>query len=128
MTTLIVVDETEDDITTAVLRRLREELGRNNISVNKVAKRMGTNQQRFSRRMTGAVPWPIDELYKFCRAAGANFSYVVTGIREIPTPPTGGGASRYSLLPRMDSNHQPSDYHRPYLWPAEDAFSERDAA
>ena len=110
MTTLIVVDETEDDITTAVLRRLREELGRNNISVNKVAKKLGTNQQRFSRRMTGAVPWPIDDLYRFCRAAGANFSYVVTGIREIPTPPTGGGASR-SLLPRMDSNHQPSDLH-----------------
>jgi hypothetical protein len=55
MSTLIVVDDTQGDITTAVLRRLREELGRNNVSVNKVAKKMGTNQQRFSRRMTGDV-------------------------------------------------------------------------
>lgn len=77
----------------AVARRLREELAGRRISVSEVARRIGTTQQKLSRRMTGLTPWDVNELDEVCRAAGISFVYVTTGIREVPTPggPDGGG-------------------------------------
>ena len=105
MTNLVMVDVPGTDINLTIARRIREELGRVGTNINQIAKRNGTVQQRYSRRMTGKTPWPIDDLYQFCHLAGINFIYVVTGIRAIPTQPPDGGL----LLPRMDSNHQPPD-------------------
>ena len=104
MTTLIVVDAPGSDFNLTVARRIREELGRVGTNINRVAKSVGAVQQRYSRRMTGKTPWPIDELYEFCNAAGISFAYVATGIRPVPSGPNDG-----LLLPRMDSNHQPPD-------------------
>ena len=110
MTNLMIVDgfgqgETR---TQAVARRLREELARHNTNVSRVSARLGETQQKYSRRMRGLTPWDVESLDRFCRAFGGNFDYVVTGVRTVPTPPDDGGGTT-SLLPRMDSNHQPSD-------------------
>ena len=103
MSTLIVVDPPSGDINATIARRIREELGRVNTNINRIAKKNGVVQQRYSRRMTGKTPWQVDDLYEFCRLAGISFAYVVTGIRPVPSGPNDG-----LLLPRMDSNHQPS--------------------
>lgn len=98
MTTLMVVDgdrgETRSE---AVARRLREELGGRRISVAEVARRIGTTQQKLSRRMTGQTSWDVDELDIVCRAAGLSYVYVTTGIREIPG---GGGPGGSEVRPK----------------------------
>lgn len=94
MTTLMVVDGNRGESrSAAVARRLREELAGRRLSVSEIARRLGTTQQKLSRRMTGMTPWDVDELDDVCAAAGISFDYVTTGIREIPTPkgPDGGG-------------------------------------
>lgn len=113
MTTLMIVDgfgrgETR---TAAVVRRLREELGRHQTNVTQVAARLGETQQKYSRRMRGLTPWDVESLDRFCRAFGGNFDYIVTGVKTVPTPPDDGGGTTL-LLPRMDSNHQPPDTSR----------------
>lgn len=92
-TSLVVVDgDRGEGIDKAVRRRLNEELGRVDLSVSEIARRMGETQQKLSRRMTGEKPWPITELYAFCNAAKISYVYVTTGIKEIPGPrPSGPG-------------------------------------
>jgi hypothetical protein len=51
---------------------------------------------------------------KISERSGCNFVWLMTGYR--PTPPQGGTTG--SLLPRMDSNHQPSDLHHLIRLPA----------
>ncbi|ORB94543.1 hypothetical protein B1T44_08470, partial [Mycobacterium persicum] len=46
----------------------------------------------FSRRMTGHVPFTIEELDLICNTLGISFEYITTGSREIP-PPTPPAAS-----------------------------------
>lgn len=103
MTTLMVVDGNRGESrSVAVARRLREELAGRRLSVSEVARRIGTTQQKLSRRMTGLTSWDVDELDEVCQAAGVSFAYVTTGIREIPNPsgPDDGGA--------QPTNSQPS--------------------
>ncbi|SIH48142.1 Uncharacterised protein [Mycobacteroides abscessus subsp. abscessus] len=88
MTTLMMVDgdrgETRSE---AAVRRLREELAGRRISIAEVARRLGTTQQKLSRRMTGQTSWDVNELDQVCEAAGVSFVYVATGIKSLP----GGG-------------------------------------
>lgn len=96
MTTLMVVDgDRGESRSLAIARRLREELAGRRISVSEVARRLGTTQQKLSRRMTGLTPWDVNELDDVCRVAGLSFTYVATGIREVPAPggPDGGGVT-----------------------------------
>ena len=93
MTTLMVVDGNRGETRSgAIARRLREELAGRRISISEVARRIGTTQQKLSRRMTGLTAWDVNELDEVCEAAGVSFDYVTTGIREVPTPrgPDGG--------------------------------------
>lgn len=89
MSTLTLVDagNTGETRSQAVTRRLREELGRVGLSVSAVARLLGENQPKLSRRMTGLIPWDVDTLSEFCTAAGISYDYVTTGIRELPEPP-----------------------------------------
>jgi transcriptional regulator with XRE-family HTH domain len=70
----------------AVARRLRSELADQQISVAEVARRLGTTQQKLSRRMAGHVAWDVDELDEVCQAAGISFDFVTTGIQSRPAP------------------------------------------
>jgi transcriptional regulator with XRE-family HTH domain len=104
MSTLMVVDGNRGERRSkAVVRRLREELAGQQISVAEVARRLGTTQQKLSRRMTGQLPWDVEEVDEVCRAAGISFDYVMTGIRAV-LPPLPD--DRFPL-PRLDSNQQP---------------------
>lgn len=108
MTTLVVIDGNRDETRSqAAARRLREELAGRRISMSEVARRLGTTQQKLSRRMTGLKSWDLDELDDVCRAAGLSFTYVTTGIRELPAPngPDGNGGSRLG-----ESNSRPIHY------------------
>lgn len=108
MTTLMVVDGNRGESrSVAVARRLREELAGRRVSISEVARRIGTTQQKLSRRMTGLTAWDVDELDEVCQVAGVSFDYVTTGIREVPSPrgPGGDGGSRLG-----ESNSRPSHY------------------
>ncbi len=117
MTTLMVVDgyHPNEARTQAIARRLRSELASINLKGAAAARRAGVTQAWMSRRLNGTVSFAVDELDMICDKLGLPFDYIVTGIRAIDTPggppPTGGGqrANPSLLLPRMDSNHQPSD-------------------
>ncbi|WP_207555076.1 helix-turn-helix domain-containing protein, partial [Mycobacteroides abscessus] len=85
MTTLMLVDGSRGECRSkAVVRRIREELARQGVSVSEVARRHGLAQQYVSRRMTGATDWKVGELDDFCAAAGISFGYVTTGVRQLP--------------------------------------------
>jgi transcriptional regulator with XRE-family HTH domain len=82
----MLVDAGDDGETRsqAVTRRVREELARKGLSVSAVARLAGESQQKLSRRMTGSIPWDVDELDEFCRVAGISYEYVTTGYRALP--------------------------------------------
>lgn len=90
-TTLTMVDSGRGQTrAAAAARRLREELAGKRISIAEVARRLGTTQQKLSRRMTGQKPWGVDELDDVCKVAGVSFVYVVTGIKSLPNGDDGG--------------------------------------
>lgn len=104
--TLTLVDggsgETRND---AALRRLRGGLAERRLSVNRLAKMMGTSQQALQRRFSGQTPFNLDDLQRICDTAGLSFTYVATGIRETPGGPPDQGWSRPG-----ESNPRPIHY------------------
>lgn len=90
MTTLTVVDDRPDETRAeAIARRLRGELGQLNLSVSEVARRTGLSQPALSRRMTGQLPFDVEELDLICQTLGISFDYIASGIRairEVPPP------------------------------------------
>ena len=112
MTTLTAVVDVQEgeDRSTGTIRRLRAEFQRLNLSASEAARRAHMTQDQLSRRLTGRVMMTIGELDGICRAIGASYTYVTTGIRVI----NGQGRSRGAraveveyVLPRLDSNQQP---------------------
>lgn len=85
----------------AVARRFRAELAQIGISGLAAAEICGVSQPWMSRRMNGAVPFNVDELDMVCAALGIYYEYVASGL----WPTDGDGL----LLPRLDSNQEPSD-------------------
>lgn len=108
MTTLTFIDGLGRGETraAAVARRLRSELAAKNIKAAAAARICGVTQPWMSRRLTGRTPFDINDLDLVCDLLGISYEYVASGIRPIPPPPPPDGSS---LLPRMDSNHQPPD-------------------
>jgi hypothetical protein len=87
MTTFIRFDH--DTSSGGVTRRIREELARHAIkSDSQAAKRYGRPQQWLQRHMSGESDWKLQELQDFCASLGLDTTYVMTGIRTVPT---GGG-------------------------------------
>lgn len=84
----------------AVAGRLREEFARIGLSVSEVARRIGKTQQALSRRMTGHVPFDVEELDLICGTVGISYEYVTTGIRAVPSGPPEPPPSHPSDLPR----------------------------
>jgi len=86
----------------AIARRLRGEFAQRQLSMSKVAKLAGIGQSQFSRRMTGTLPFAIDELEHVCAVIGIDRDYILTGARGLPNT-----SDESLLLPRLDSNQQP---------------------
>lgn len=87
-----------------VVDELRAEFARQKISQDKVARRLGHNQQWLSRRLRGEVPFYLPDFYDICQIVGLEPDEVIRYAEERHRQ------SRQSrqLLPRRDSNLQPS--------------------
>lgn len=117
MGTLVMVDfDQHGHRGEGISKRLREQFAVERLSVSEVARKTGMTQSALSRRMTGRLPFAVDELDLICEALGLDFTYTLTGIRDIshplPAPPDHGrdtqrGANDGARLPWVDSNHQP---------------------
>lgn len=97
-TNLVLVDPAHEPRPKAVRRRLREEFARIDVKTSEVARRVSMTQPALSRRMTGDIPFKLDELDLICATLGLSYEYVMLGIREIPSggpPTTPASASRY---------------------------------
>lgn len=120
MTTLTVVDYHPDETRSeAVARRLRGELAQLHISASEAARRLGFTQAFLSRRLTGRVPFHVDELELICTTLGLSFVYITSGIRALPDgPPAPDGGDKVNWRARRDSNSQPSDQYLTLVGPA----------
>ncbi|MCV7099460.1 helix-turn-helix domain-containing protein [Mycobacterium palustre] len=88
MTTLIMIDGAADEPAAAAInRRLRQEFAGRGLSETAAAELGGRKQQWLSRRLTGVTDWAVGELVHFCNALGLSFTYITTGIREVPPMP-----------------------------------------
>lgn len=88
MTTLIMIDGDDGEpASDAINRRLREELAGRRLSETAAADLCGRKQQWLSRRLTGVTDWAVGELEQTCQALGLSFTYITTGIRQIPPMP-----------------------------------------
>lgn len=61
-----------------------------NLTPTGAARLLDVKQQWMSRRLTGVVPFDVDELDMLCERLDISFEYVTTGIRALP----GDGGSR----------------------------------
>lgn len=123
---MIVVDgHAGESRTGAIARRLRGEFAQLNLSGSEVARRTGITQARMSRRLTGRVPFDVDELDLICSTIGISFNYITTGIREMPYPEPPHPAqtpSRSGQLLRLHSTARRStDDHRELVEADDDA-------
>src|SRR5512139_2279985 len=85
MNNLVLVDSKPgENRSQAIARRLREELAGRNLSISELARRLGTTQQRLSRRVTGTTDWRVEEVEQICAVAALDCDYVLTGIRALP--------------------------------------------
>lgn len=72
-----------------ILGNVRAEIARRRLSQTAIAAEMGQNQQWLSRRLIGYVPLSVPELMTLAQVIGCDL---------------------VSLLPRLDSNQQSSDF------------------
>jgi transcriptional regulator with XRE-family HTH domain len=90
--------------------RLAQELnalrGRYNLSQTELGAVIGVTQSQMSKRLKGGVPFTLDEVETLARYFSMTPMQLL-GEAESPRP-NGPGAP--SLLPRLDSNQQPSDF------------------
>jgi transcriptional regulator with XRE-family HTH domain len=96
-----------------VIQEVRAEMGRAGINMTRLGQITGTNQQYWSRRLTGLTPFDIDDLAALAFILQVPMStFIPTFTPEEPTPVgqkkgPAGGAARPSL-PELDSNQQPA--------------------
>ncbi|WP_207551473.1 helix-turn-helix domain-containing protein, partial [Mycobacteroides abscessus] len=98
MTTLMAVDGDRGETrAAAVARRVREELAGKRIRYNELARAIGKSPQAISRRISGEIPWDVDELDRACESTGISYAYVTAGIRPVPDGGPGGSSPRPGL-------------------------------
>lgn len=93
----------------SIARRLRGSFAQQQMSMSAVAKVCGFSQTAFSRRMTGLLPFTVDEIDTICSNLKLERDYILTGARTLPESDSGR-----LLLPRLDSNQEPFDEY-PYM-------------
>lgn len=111
----------------AVARRLRGILAEYPTSKLLFAAHLGWDRGYLYRRLSGETPVDMHDLDDIETRTRIRADYLVGGHEpKLNPPPPDGGTGL--LLPRMDSNHQPSDYTvvtlfpaRTYLFPSEKA-------
>lgn len=93
MTTLHVVGDQGETLTTAVARRLRGKLAESRITGIELSKRTGMGRAMISRRLSGETALNTDELELIEHVTGISAAYLLTGRgEESPRPdgPDGG--------------------------------------
>lgn len=65
-----------------VARNVRAEIARNGYSQTSFAAKLGRTQTSFSRRMTGEVPFTVDELNEIAQALGVTMSALIEDASE----------------------------------------------
>jgi transcriptional regulator with XRE-family HTH domain len=96
-----------------VSMEVRAQMGRAGINMTRLGQITGTNQQYWSRRLTGLTPFDVDDLAALAYILQVPMSTFIPAVTpEEPTPVgqkkgPAGGAARPSL-PELDSNQQPA--------------------
>lgn len=62
-----------------IARRLRGFLAEEQIPAITIARELGVTQSRVARRMTGSVPFSVDELDTIADRLGISFEWLTTG-------------------------------------------------
>lgn len=84
MAIFVVVDDADEPRAAAVARRVREECAGQRIKYSELARMIGKSPQAISRRISGEIPWDVDELDRACRATGMSYHYITAGTRPLP--------------------------------------------
>lgn len=96
----------------AVARRLRGILAEYPTSKLMFAAHLQWDRGYLYRRLSGETPIDMHDLDDIESCTRIRADYLVGGHEpKLTPPPPGGGGGSSLLLPRMDSNHQPSDQH-----------------
>jgi transcriptional regulator with XRE-family HTH domain len=96
-----------------VIMEVRAQMGRAGINMTRLGQISGTNQQYWSRRLTGLTPFDVDDLAALAYILQVPMSAFMPEITPPEPTPVGqrkgpaGGAARPSL-PELDSNQQPA--------------------
>lgn len=87
-------------------------MARQRMSASKLAPQVGMTQSALSRRLTGDVPFDVDELVAIAVVLDVPPArFFPRGAYESPRPDGPGGGQ----LPRQDSNLQPAGYEYPQV-------------
>jgi transcriptional regulator with XRE-family HTH domain len=103
-----------------VIGEVKAWMGRRGINMTRLGQISGTNQQYWSRRLTGTLPFDIDDLAALSYLLQVPMSTFIPEYTPEDLTPIGqkkgpaGGAARPSL-PELDSNQQPagSEFQQP---------------
>lgn len=96
----------------AITQRLRSYMGDKKISRSKLALASGIHRTTLGGKLDGQTDFTLDELLAIAHALGKHWLWVMSGDEpphpHIAAPDDVSGAARSDVLPRVDSNHQPS--------------------
>lgn len=86
-----------DQAAAGVLERIHVLMWRNHVKQTKLAPMVGVDQSVLSKKLRGKVPLTLVELLRIADALGVSAAELM-------------GAQPADLLPRLDSNQEPSGY------------------
>lgn len=111
MTTVIQFPERTPGLTLdqRISQEVRALMGRYNVSQMQLAQWLGLNQTAVSARLRGTTDWKARDIERVAEGFAVHPAQLMGGYAADPRPggPDGGLPI---LLPRLDSNQQPSGY------------------
>lgn len=87
---MVVDGQQGESRSAAIIRRLRMEFARIDVSESEAARQAGMTQDKMSRRMTGKTPFDVNDIDRIASALSLSFDFIMTGIRALPGGPNGG--------------------------------------
>jgi hypothetical protein len=96
-------------LTATVSGEVRALMGRHGVSQARLGQWLGLHQTALSKRLRGETEWKVSEIDSIAQAFAVHPAALMGGYATDPRPggPDGGLPI---LLPRLDSNQQPSDF------------------
>ena len=106
--TVVLMNET---LNTRVAAEIRAEMARQRISGRRVAERIGKPFTTVARWLRTGEGWDLDELDAITAVLGISIPDLIDRAQSNRPDPSGAaGGRREIVLPRLDSNQQPSGY------------------